>query len=64
MNWERFTFYYGQAVGYRATGPGEKLWEVLPVNGRANRWEVRENGVWVGETFGSVEEAQVWVSGS
>jgi len=60
--WETFTFYYGRLTGHRMVDSRGTTWEILPVNGRPHRLEVRENGEWIGETFGSVEEAKAWIS--
>ena len=60
--WEVYTFYHGTLTGYRKVVNGRK-YEIFPTNGRKNSWDVTENDEWVGETFGSVDDAKAWVDG-
>lgn len=67
MEWSTFRLYHDTLVGYEST-PNKygQEFQILPVNGRADRWEVREYNSFTdwwdftGETFDSVERAKKW----
>lgn len=61
-DWERFTFYYGQRVGWRKVIDGVK-YEIIPTNGRpaGASYDMLEDDEWNGEPFSSPEQAAAWL---
>lgn len=58
--WEEFRFYHGQLTGHRITKQEPVLYEILPINGRPG-YEIHADGVFIGETFDTVEAAKEWL---
>ena len=51
--WTTYRYYYGSLVGYHYGNM-----TVNPIQNRAGSWTVFEGDEWVGETFGTLEEAK------